>query len=161
MSDTDKTDKNELGFSEIKKWLRHRHPMIFIDRILDYKAKEYIEGLMAVSGALDCMSGHFPERAIYPGSHLIQAFAQCGIILFQLSTSPLQEDELTVIGSVSARFFKVVVPGDSVKFRVNIERMFSQSIFFSGVATVEDKKVAAFRANITRSQLSDMGNVLW
>src|SRR3569832_1630345 len=112
-----------LGFTALRQWLRHRHPMILLDRITDHAPGKFLEALISISGNVDCIAGHFPERAIYPGSNLMQANAQAGIILYQMSTSMLAEDELTLIGSVDSRFFKVVVPGDQVLMRLEATRL--------------------------------------
>lgn len=150
-----------LGFTEIKQWLRHRHPMILIDRVLDYEPNVFLEAILAVSGHDDVLAGHFPERAIYPGSQLIQAFSQCGIILMQLSTQKLQDDEVTVVGSINSRFYKVIVPGDLVRFSVKVDRLYTDTLFFSGKASVDGEKVAAFKATIVKRPVSTLGNPLW
>ncbi len=150
-----------MGFSELKRWLRHRHPMILLDRVLDYEPGDSLTSLMCVSGQADAITGHFPERAIYPASHLIQAFAQSGIILYQLSTSPLAADELTLIGSVTARFSKIVVPGDQVVFHVRPD-LISREIFgFSGRANVGDIAVARFKSTLVRVRSDELGDPLW
>lgn len=154
-------EKNVIGFSDLKKWLRHRHPMIFIDRVIDYEPGKYIEALLAVSGSLDCIAGHFPERAIYPASHLIQAFSQCGIILFQVSTYPIEEDELTLVGSINSRFFKVIVPGDTVKLKLNLDKLYLNTAFFYGDATVEGKRVASIKLSVTKTKIASLSNSLW
>ncbi|MFF1545827.1 3-hydroxyacyl-ACP dehydratase FabZ family protein [Streptomyces sp. NPDC058291] len=151
----------QIGFSELKKWLRHRHPMIYIDRITDHEPGVFLKSLLSVSGNLDAISGHFPERAIYPGSHLMQAFAQSGIILYQMSTSPLADDELTLIGSVKSRFTRPVVPGDQVIFDVRADRLVGTTFFFSCQATVDGLTVAAFRGTLTRRKAADLGRQLW
>ncbi|WP_239014669.1 3-hydroxyacyl-ACP dehydratase FabZ family protein [Archangium violaceum] len=150
-----------IGFTALKGWLRHRHPMIYLDRIVDHEPGKFLTALMSVSGSMDCIVGHFPERAIFPGSHLIQAYAQAGIILYQMCTSPLREDELTVIGSVESRFLKPVVPGDQVIFHVTAERLINNLFHFAGKATVDGVRVAAFRASLVRTPVSNMGNPLW
>lgn len=150
-----------IGFTELKQWLRHRHPMIYIDRVVDHEPGVYLRSLMSVSGTMDCIAGHFPERAIFPGSHLMQAFAQSGIILYQLSTSPLTDDELTLIGSVRSRFMKPVVPGDQVIFDLRSERLRGNTFLFSCKATVQDVPVAAFRGSLVRTKVADLGPQLW
>ncbi|NOL42749.1 beta-hydroxyacyl-ACP dehydratase [Kribbella sandramycini] len=150
-----------MGFTEIKSWLRHRHPMLYLDRVLDYEPGERIVASLAVSAQMDVIAGHFPERAIFPASHLNQAFAQAGIILFQLSTSKLREDELTLVGAMNSRFLKIVVPGDHVVITVTADRFVGDTFFFSGRATVEDTTVAAFRANLVRRNVADMGQQWW
>jgi 3-hydroxyacyl-[acyl-carrier-protein] dehydratase len=150
-----------LGFTELKQWLRHRHPMIYIDRVVDYRPGEYLQSLMSVSGTMDAIAGHFPERAIFPGSHLMQAFAQSGIILYQLSTTALLEDELTLIGSVQSRFMRVIVPGDQVKLDLKVDRLYAASFHFSCRATVEGKAVGAFRGSLVRTKIAELGRQLW
>lgn len=150
-----------MGFTEIKSWLRHRHPMLFLDRVLDYEPGERLVAGLAVSAQMDAISGHFPERAIFPASHLGQAFAQAGIILFQLSTSRLKDDELTLVGAMNSRYLKVVVPGDTVLIKVSVDRLVGDTLFFSGRATVDGTPVAAFRANLVRRNVADMGEQLW
>lgn len=157
----DRADPKPLGFTELKKWLRHRHPMVLLDRILDHEPGEFLTATVAVSGGLDVIAGHFPERAIYPGSSLTQAFAQTGIILFQMSTSLLNDDELTLVGSMEARFFKIVVPGDLVVFRTRADRIVGNVFQFSGDARVAQTRVGAFRASLIRVRAEQLGAPLW
>ncbi|MCC4597092.1 hypothetical protein NRY95_03640 [Xanthomonas campestris pv. phormiicola] len=150
-----------MGFTELKTWLRHRHPMVYLDRVLDYEPGARIETLMAVSGQSDAVAGHFPERAIYPASHLMQAIAQSAIILFQLSTSRLGEDEVTLIGSVKSRFTRPVVPGDRVIFALACESLRPAFFTFSCRATVDGHQVGALRGSLVRKTLAELGNPLW
>lgn len=161
MTDLQERTAKPIGFTAMKQWLRHRHPMIFLDRILDHEPGEFLNALLVVSGGLDAISGHFPDRAIYPGSHLIQAFAQGGIILYQMSTTLLGEDELTLIASTEARFFRVVVPGDQVIFRIKVDHIRGTVFHFSAEAMVGAHRVAALRATLARVQISQLENVLW
>lgn len=150
-----------LGFTALRQWLRHRHPMILLDRIVDHEPGKFLDALISISGNLDCIAGHFPERAIYPGSNLIQAYAQAGIILYQMSTSMLAEDELTLVSSVESRFLKVIVPGDQVLLRLQVNRLAGNLFQYSGKAMVGSNRVAAFRASLVRSKVSELGSPLW
>ncbi|MFC4465245.1 3-hydroxyacyl-ACP dehydratase FabZ family protein [Streptomyces xiangluensis] len=150
-----------IGFTDLKRWLRHRHPMIYLDRVLDYEPGSHLTSLLSVSGQLDVVAGHFPERAIYPASHLSQAFAQSGIILYQLSTAPLEDDELTLIGSMKSRFTRVVVPGDQVVFHVKAESIRGATFVFSCRATVSDQTAAMFKGTLVKVGVKDLGEQLW
>jgi 3-hydroxyacyl-[acyl-carrier-protein] dehydratase len=150
-----------MGFTEIKSWLRHRHPMLYLDRVLDCEPGVRLVSRLAVSAQMDAIAGHFPERAIFPASHLSQAFAQSGIILFQVSTSRLAEDELTLVGAMNSRFFRIVAPGDTVTITVTADRLLGSTFFFSGRAVVDSTTVAAFRANLVRRKAADMGQQWW
>lgn len=150
-----------MGFTELKTWLRHRHPMVYLDRVLDYEPGVSLETMMAVSGQVDAISGHFPERAVFPASHLMQAIAQSAIILFQLSTSRLSEDEITLVGSVKARFTKIVVPGDIVVFNTKCDSLRDNFLMFSCRATVGGKAVGTLRGSLVRQKVADLGEQLW
>ncbi|MFD1745544.1 3-hydroxyacyl-ACP dehydratase FabZ family protein [Rhizobium helianthi] len=151
----------KMGFTELKQWLRHRHPMVYLDRITDYEPGKYLDSLMAVSGQTDAISGHFPERAVFPASHMMQAISQSAIILYQLSTAKLEDDEITLIGSLKSRFTRVVVPGDVIKFRTSIETQHTNFITFSCSAEVDEKPVAKVRGTLLRSKVADLGEQLW
>jgi len=161
MLDSTRQAAKVLGFTELKQWLRHRHPMIYLDRVTDYEPGVFLQSVVSVSGALDFLAGHFPERAIYPASNLMQAFAQSGIILLQLSTTPLADDEITLVGSMKSRFTKIVVPGDRVIFRVRADRFAGNVFFCSATATVDGRPVATFRGTLTRVKIDDLGLQLW
>lgn len=151
----------KMGFTELKQWLRHRHPMVYLDRITDYEPGQYLDSLMAVSGQTDAISGHFPERAVFPASHMMQAISQSAIILYQLSTSKIEDDEITLIGSLKSRFTRVVVPGDVIHFHTTIETQHKNFISFNCDAEVEKKPVAKVRGTLLRSKIADLGEQLW
>lgn len=150
-----------MGFTELKEWLRHRHPMVYLDRITEHAPGEYLKAIVSVSGTMDAISGHFPERAIFPGSHLMQGFAQAGIILYQLGTAKLTDDEITLIGSVSCRFMNVIVPGDRIVLDVRQDRLVGDAFQFSCRATVDERPVGAFRGSLVKTRLESLGRQLW
>lgn len=150
-----------MGFTELKGWLRHRHPMVYLDRVLDYEPGEYLKSLLLVSGQTDAIAGHFPERGIFPASHMMQAIAQSAIILLQLSTEPLTEDEITLVGSVKSRFTRLVVPGDQVVFHTTCERLRGKDFTFVCRASVAGDPVAMSRLTLVRLKIAELGEVLW
>lgn len=159
MSTIESTQK-QLGFSDIRQWLRHKHPMIFLDRIVAYELGQSIVGLLAISGNMDCIDGHFPGKAIFPGTHLQQSFCQAAIILFQMSTSRLTEHEVTMIGSMNSRFYKAAVPGDIVHIEITANSLRESTFIFSGVASVEGEKIATIQSSMVRKKLNEVGPLL-
>ncbi len=150
-----------MGFTELKSWLRHKHPMIFLDRITDYKLNESISALVAVSGNTDCIDGHFPERAIFPATHLQQSFCQAAVILLQLSTAKLQSNQMVTVGAMNSRFYKMATPGDLIEIEVVIDRLYSDSLMFSGLAKVNDEKLATIKTTMMRLTLNEGEKQLW
>jgi 3-hydroxyacyl-[acyl-carrier-protein] dehydratase len=149
-----------LNHAELQKLLRHRPPMLLIDRVDDYEPGKSMTALVAASGASDWAQGHFPGRAIYPGTHLLQAFSQTAIMLLQLSTTLLGDDEVTVVSSLEARFNRVVVPGDLIVFKTILDRTVQDLFFFSGSASVGEQRVASFKVNVARRPVTALGERL-
>lgn len=151
-----------LGFSQIKGLLRHRHPMIYLDRVTDYIPSESLTAQVCISGNMDAIAGHFPDRAIFPGTHLAQSFSQAGIILYLLSSRPLEENEMTLVGSLHSRFSSPVVPGDTVELDLQVRRLVrDETMLFGARAFVRGKTVAFFRGSLSRVAVEDMGEQWW
>jgi 3-hydroxyacyl-[acyl-carrier-protein] dehydratase len=159
---TTATTVKAMGFSELKTWLRHRHPMIYLDRVLDHEPGVSLTSMLSVSGNMDSVAGHFPERAIFPASHLTQAMAQSAIILLQVSTTLLADDEITLVGSLKARFTKIVVPGDQVVISTRFDEETSGNTFsYTCRATVGPAPVAACQLTLVRLNVEQLGEQFW
>src|SRR5919108_3782103 len=114
MTDLNSAPRRTIGFTELKeKYLPHRYPLILIDRVTHYVPGELIEGVKCVTGNAPEIVGHFPDRAILPGTAILQAFAQLAIVFLKVSTGDLRDDEITLISSISARFLAPVPPGET------------------------------------------------
>lgn len=150
-----------MGFSELKTWLRHTHPMVYLDRITEYSLSEYIHGTVAISGNMDCIAGHFPGKAIFPATHLQQSFCQAAVILYQLSTSKLRDDEMAIVGSMNSRFYKMINPGDLVHIEIRAESIQKDSFIFSGKAFVEGECVGTIKSTMMRTAIDLERSLQW
>ncbi|KUL36307.1 polyketide dehydratase [Streptomyces sp. NRRL F-4489] len=126
----------------------------------------FLRSMFAVSAEMGALSGHLPERGlipgvILPGSHTMQAFAQSGVLLYQLSSAPLADDEATLVGTVKSRFLAPVVPGDQVVLDVRADRHSGRTFAFSAGVTVAGRPVAAFRGAMSRVRLDPAGARPW
>ncbi|MDI6740940.1 MAG: beta-hydroxyacyl-ACP dehydratase, partial [Candidatus Edwardsbacteria bacterium] len=101
-----------IGFTELKeKYLPQRYPLLLLDRVTGFVPGEWIEAIKAVTGNSPELVGHFPERAILPGSALMQSFSQLGIVFFKVTNGALAEDEITVVSSFKIRLTAPIPPG--------------------------------------------------
>ena len=66
---------------EIKKYLPHREPFLFVDGVTEIIKDEYIKGYKEVKEEEYYFKGHFPDNPILPGVIIIEALAQVSGIL--------------------------------------------------------------------------------
>jgi 3-hydroxyacyl-[acyl-carrier-protein] dehydratase len=92
-----------------------------IDRIDELKKFEYALGTKCVSLAEDCFEHHFPGQPVYPGALLIEAMAQLGGALLELS---LRDENghcpRCVMSTVKAKFRDFARPGDTLALRAEV-----------------------------------------
>ena len=89
--------------------------------------------------------GHFPDRPVMPGVLVIEAMAQAGGVLTQLSRGGASPgNRLSYLVKVdNARFANMVVPGDRLDIEVTIKRLIRNMTLYSGVASVDGGQVAS------------------
>ena len=132
----------ELDFEQIKKLIPQRFPFIMIDRVLNVDPGKEAVAVKNISGNDIFFLGHFPDRAIMPGVAIIEAMAQTAIILFASKDNLESHNNLYFLGSVKARFYHPVVPGDCLKIRAVNVKTLPTGAYVSAEASVEDKKVS-------------------
>lgn len=133
-----------LDFEEIKRLIPQRFPFIMLDKVIELDPGKRTVAIKNISGNDMVFLGHFPEKAVMPGALIIEAMAQASIILFATSekNKPGDKKPLYYFGSVKARFFHPVVPGDQLKIQVDNVKSLPSGAYVTGAAFVEEKKVA-------------------
>jgi 3-hydroxyacyl-[acyl-carrier-protein] dehydratase len=111
-----------LDIDQILKMIPHRYPMLMIDRLEEIVIDRSAVGIKNVSANEPFFQGHFPGKPIMPGVLIIEAMAQTAATLVVYTIGDNVEGRLVYFMSVeSARFRKMVVPGDQL--RVHVERI--------------------------------------
>lgn len=126
----------------IRDTLPHRYPFLLIDRVLELVPKERIVALKNVTANEPFFNGHFPDRPVMPGVLLVEAMAQAGGALLLESVAEEDRKLMYLMSIERARFRRPVVPGDQVRFEVEVLRLRSSHAKLSGKAWV-DGEVAA------------------
>ncbi|GAB4248333.1 MAG: 3-hydroxyacyl-ACP dehydratase FabZ [Thermoleophilia bacterium] len=131
-----------LTRQEIEEILPHREPFLWLDRVLELEP-----GLRAVaekhlSGKEDVFRGHFPGYPVFPGVLLLEALAQTGAVA--VLTLEENRGRLALFGGVDgARFRRQVVPGDTLRFEVELVRVRGPVGKGKGTAYVGDDVVCS------------------
>jgi len=131
-----------MDINEIMTYLPHRYPFLLIDRIVELEADKRIVGIKNVTINEPFFQGHFPGHPIMPGVLLLEAMAQAGGV-FALKSDPQAADKVIYFMSIDkAKFRKPVVPGDQVRFELELLKVRSTVRQFKGVARVDGNVVA-------------------
>lgn len=133
-----------IDINEIIKLLPHGYPFLLVDKIVDFVHAKKIVGIKNVTFNEPFFQGHFPGRPIMPGVLIIEAMAQTGGVL-AFKSFPDMKGSVFFIGIDNARFRKPVVPGDQLRFVVEVVRHKRELWIFNGEAFVDDEKVAEAR----------------
>lgn len=135
--------KLPMDVAAIQKVLPHRFPFLLIDRVVEFEAHKRVLAYKSVSINEWYFQGHFPRHAVMPGVLVIEALAQAGGVLMQLTHGGNCDSGLSYLVKIdNARFSSMVEPGDRLELEVIIKREIRNMTLYSGVARVEGKQVA-------------------
>ena len=138
------SDKEFLEAEDILKIIPHRHPFLFVDRILKIEDDNAIVGLKNVSITEPYFAGHFPDHPVMPGVVLIETMAQVAACLMLRKKE--NRNKVAYFAAIdNARFRNAVLPGDQllikvelIKFRTRIGQVHAKASVNGRVAAEAD-----------------------
>jgi 3-hydroxyacyl-[acyl-carrier-protein] dehydratase len=124
--------------AQIMRILPHRYPFLLIDRVLELEAGKRVVAIKSVTANEPQFTGHFPGRPIMPGILMVEAMAQTGAVAV-LST-PEHRGKLALFAGIDeCRFRRTVLPGDTLRIEVTVEKLARLFGRARAVATVGDE----------------------
>jgi len=138
--------KTMLDIIQIQRMLPHRYPFLLVDKILELEPNKRVVGIKNVTVNEPFFQGHFPGHPIMPGVLVLEAMAQVGGTTFLCDKS--NEGKILYLAGVDkARFRKPIVPGDQIRFEVDVIFVRSKIGKIAGKAIVDGK--VAVEAELT------------
>jgi len=131
-----------IKIEQIQKFIPHRFPFLFVDRVKELHPGRSIVALKNVSCNEPFFQGHFPGKMIMPGVLIIEAIAQAGGILLYHSIPDPQHTFVVLSKIDNAKFRRPVVPGDQLKIEAEILKLKGKYCLLMGRATVEGEVAA-------------------
>jgi 3-hydroxyacyl-[acyl-carrier-protein] dehydratase len=136
--------KKELNKEEIKNLLPHREPMLLVDKLTNIIPMISATGHIIVTRDKFYFDGHFPGAPVFPGVLIVEAFGQAAAALAAHSLDPKEvENKLVFLMTIDkARFRAPVMPECELLLNVKVEKIKGRIWKYSGIATVNGKKMA-------------------
>ena len=107
---------------KIMEKIPHRYPFLLFDRVVSIEGKKLV-AIKNVTINEHFFSGHFPGFPIMPGVLIVEAMAQAGgFLAMHLLGEAVGERKVFFLTIDRARFRKPVVPGDQIRFEIDIEQ---------------------------------------
>lgn len=129
------------SFDEICSLIPHRAPFLWVDKIISFEGDTIVTE-KTIPTDLDIFAGHYPGNPLMPGVLLCEAIFQSGALLI----SKMSQSQKSVLHTLpvltrinNAKFKRSVIPGDTVRIKVQLSEAISSVSFFKGKMTVGGK----------------------
>ncbi|MBC2875753.1 MULTISPECIES: 3-hydroxyacyl-ACP dehydratase FabZ family protein [Streptomyces] len=139
----------QLEYADIRRLVPHAHPMLLIDRVVEFEPYERIVTTKTVSGSEPCYTrladGLGSRSFAYPPSLLMESWGQGGAVLWMKRAAAQEEKPkgpLILAAVRDVAFHRPVLPGDVLRHVVRVDQYVGDSIVMSGESYVGDERVS-------------------
>jgi 3-hydroxyacyl-[acyl-carrier-protein] dehydratase len=111
-----------LEAAQIMEIIPHRYPFLLIDRVIELEEGRRVVAIKNVTANEPQFTGHFPGRPIMPGVLMVEALAQTGAVA--VLSKPEFRGKLALFAGIDdCRFRRMVLPGDTLRLEVTVEKL--------------------------------------
>ncbi|HKT10885.1 MAG TPA: 3-hydroxyacyl-ACP dehydratase FabZ [Terriglobia bacterium] len=141
MTNSTSQETNPSFESIIQRVLPHRYPFLLVDRVTHFTPGMEIQGIKNFTANEAMLPGHLPSSPVVPPGILLEAVTQLGAIL--VLEQPQMAGKIAMILQIpSARINRVVVAGDTVRFKATVLKLRETLGELRGEAWIDDELVA-------------------
>ena len=130
-----------MDIASIQRVLPHRYPFLLVDRIVEIEPGVRIVGIKNVTINEPFFQGHFPGHPIMPGVLIVEAMAQVGGMLLMGSVDNPDSKVVYFTGLDGVRFRRPVLPGDQLRFEIEVVQVRGRTFRTRGQAFVDGQVV--------------------
>ena len=125
-----------LEAADIMRIIPHRYPFLLIDRVVELEPGKRVVAMKSVTANEPQFTGHFPGRPIMPGVLMVEALAQAGAVA--VLSLPEYRGKLALFAGIDeCRFRRTVLPGDTLRLEVTLDKLRGVFGRGRGVASVD------------------------
>ena len=129
-----------LNQEEIKEYIPHREPFLFIDELTDIEKLKKATGVKMFTQNDYFFRGHFPEQPVVPGVILVEMMAQTAAALIAYSIKEETFDKIVYLMNIdNTKFRKPVFPNEKIFAKVNALRSKGRVWKFEGILVDEEE----------------------
>ena len=136
-----KNENGEISREDIKKIIPYDAPFLFIDRVLSLTKKKIV-AVKEVKAEESYFKGHFKDFPIMPGALIIEGLGQAATLLVRYNIPDHQGKDILAYKIKSAKFYRPVFPGQTIKYEAKLVLMLKKIAFVSGNVFRKDKLVS-------------------
>ena len=135
-TDTAPSPTLPLEAAVIMRILPHRYPFLLVDRVVELEPGRHAVGIKQVTANEPQFTGHFPGRPIMPGVLMVEALAQtAGVAILTLDE---YRGKMGLFAGIDeCRFRRMVVPGDTLRMEITVEKLRGMFGRVKATATVD------------------------
>jgi 3-hydroxyacyl-[acyl-carrier-protein] dehydratase len=142
--------------ADIMTVLPHRYPFLLIDRVVEIDPGQRVVALRNVTANEPQFTGHFPGRPIMPGVLLVESLAQAGAVA--VLSYPQNRGKLVLFAGIDdCRFRRIVIPGDTLRLEITVEKLGRVSGRARAVATVDGEVAVEATLSFIMPRDQDIG----
>jgi 3-hydroxyacyl-[acyl-carrier-protein] dehydratase len=142
--------------ADIMTILPHRYPFLLIDRVVEIDPGQRVVAIRNVTANEPQFTGHFPGRPIMPGVLLVESLAQAGAVA--VLSYPQNRGKLVLFAGIDdCRFRRIVIPGDTLRLEITVEKLGRVSGRARAVATVDGEVVVEATLSFIMPRDQDIG----
>jgi 3-hydroxyacyl-[acyl-carrier-protein] dehydratase len=145
-----------LEAADIMRIIPHRYPFLLVDRIVELEPGRRAVGIKAVTANEPQFTGHFPGRPIMPGVLMVEALAQTAAVA--VMTLEEYRGKLGLFAGIDdCRFRRMVLPGDTLTLKVEVEKLKGMFGRVRAVASVDGDVAVEATLSIIIPRDQEMG----
>jgi len=127
-----------------------------IDRVTELTVGRHAEAVKNITLSEDVLADHFPGFPVFPGALIIEAMAQLGGFLLEMSLNrPGTIQRALLIQVDGVKFHRPVEPGDQLVLRTEMGQMLEDAAKIVCLADVQGNRVARGTLTFVMKELDE------